>query len=392
MNGDTGAGFRPANPPATWLAAANVPDLALDIEVSLRSSGRRTSAKARTSGTGETYGNRSDATIRSQLDELGLRSNQSTLVSPNHCFTPTPVCGVGPGEEPRPADPIPPPKGSAGRGVRVAIIDTGIFRDVSQHPWLASGVNFSLSDVEPPDADCDGFIDPVSGHGHFVAGIVRTAAPGATIFVERLFHRGRFILESDLNTALHTVIDADPHIINLSLTGQTWSGGPPTGLVDVWRKLRRKTPEIVVVASAGNAGKNVPFWPAAQPEVVSVGAVDDRGLLPTNPDFSNYGTWVKVFARGYRVVNAYTTGILKYELPAEMGTPSATFKYPFCSWSGTSFSAPLVTGRIAARMTKPRGGLSAAAARDAVIADARAAGTSGPGGTAPDGSPIYIVK
>lgn len=369
-----------------------VPELALDLELEIRGSRGGKPRTDYSADAGLESGGRTDADIRAALDGMGLRSNEPTLVSPNHIFTPTPVCGVGPATEPVPAKPIPAPRGSAGRGVRIAVVDTGIFRDTSQHPWLQRDVHFSLSDVEPPDADGNGFIDPVSGHGHFVAGIIRRAAPGATIFVERLFHNGKLIQESQLATALEDIVRQDPHIINLSLTGQTWGGGPPAALAPVWREIRSKVPEIVVVAAAGNAGKPNPFWPAAQPEVVSVGAVDENNYLPTDPVFSNYGNWVKVYARGVRVVNAFTTGRYRYQEPPT-GTPPATFRVPFCSWSGTSFATPLVTGRIAARMTQAN--LSAADARDAVIRDARSAGTNSvgrPAQTAPDGSPIYIVQ
>lgn len=364
----------------------NVPDLALEVETRIRGSKRRTAAAAPASDSDQTYGNRDDTNIRLQLDDMGLRPDQPTYVGPNHLYTPTPVCGVGPADEPVPAAPIPPPRGTAGKGVRVAIIDTGIFTDVSQHPWLAADVHYSLSDIEPPDADGNGIIDYVSGHGHFVAGIVRTVAPKATIFVERLFHCGKAINEWELNRKLHEVIDAKPHIINLSLTGQSWNGTTPPGLADVWRRLKKMDPEIVVVAAAGNAGNNQPFWPAAQPGVVAVGAVNDSFQLPAHPnDFSNYGPWVTVYARGVRVVNAFTTGKLKYELSS--GT--ATFTKPFCSWSGTSFATPHVTGKIAARMTSTTPHLSAAVARDRVIADAK---ITSPSTLAPDSSPVYVVK
>jgi len=385
------------------VASTNIPDLALEVEDSIRGTRRTKSAGAMASDGEKPYGNRADSDIRSRLDNMGRRLNEPTLASPNHCFTPTPVCGVGPADEPIPADPIPPPQGTAGKGVRIAVIDTGIFTDISEHPWLAKDVHYTCSDVERPDRNRDGIIDYVAGHGHFVAGIIRTAAPGSTIFVERLFHNGTFIHEWQLRQKLEQVLDADPHIINLSLTGQTFHGGPPVGLRDVWRRLKSQRPRIVVVASAGNAGVNHPFWPAAQPEVLSVGAVDRSSLLPAHPrDFSNYGPWVDVYALGVDVVNAYTTGKLKYEDPAKPASArTATFTHPFCSWSGTSFSAPLVTGRIAARMTSTTSHLSAKKASELVVADAHAAtlaagigpnGTTIPVPTAPDGSPIHVVR
>jgi hypothetical protein len=98
--------------------------------------------------------------------------------------------------------------------------------------------------------------------------------------------------------------------------------------------------------------------------VISVGAL--------GPDqahrawFSNFGPTVNVYALGEGMINAFTTGEYRYHEPPRRPARQ-TFEFPIARWDGTSFSAPLITGMIAARMGR---GLSPQDARDTVLAEA----------------------
>jgi subtilisin family serine protease len=80
--------------------------------------------------------------------------------------------------------------------------------------------------------------------------------------------------------------------------------------------------------------------------------------------FSNYGSWVDVYAPGEDIVNAYARLPYKTTSGEVRDTSAGIVK-----WSGTSFATPVVTGLIAARMS--RTGENAREAADALLAGAR---------------------
>jgi subtilisin family serine protease len=81
--------------------------------------------------------------------------------------------------------------------------------------------------------------------------------------------------------------------------------------------------------------------------------------------FSNFGSWVDVYAPGENIVNAYPR--LWYRTMAhghKRDTSAGVVR-----WSGTSFATPIVAGLIAARMS--RTGESGRLAAQALLGAAR---------------------
>ena len=101
---------------------------------------------------------------------------------------------------------------------------------------------------------------------------------------------------------------------------------------------------MVIVASAGNMGLDVPMYPAAMEEVIGVAALDPDGL--TRAIWSNYGDWVDCSSVGVGIISTFVEG---YEPHTENGVVVTEYFGPnsWALWSGTSFSAPQIAGAVA---------------------------------------------
>ncbi len=272
------------------------------------------------------------------------------VATPDHVVHVCPKASSCPATEPvpvpatAPLDPGPTTDERLGEGVRVVVVDTGLIADVAaKTPWLAGVTG---------DEEQQGAVGRYRGHGTFIAGVVRSMAPAAQVDVEGFLWVGGGILESDLVPALKRSLESMPDIISMSAGATTRHGHPLMSMEVFWERWLRHVKGTVLVCAAGNDGNRGPFWPAAFPWSVSVGALDADG---SRARYSNFGSWVDVWARGSDVVTAYPDGDYTYEWPADPPRPqpgeTATFDTGLASWSGTSFATPLVAGLVAARMS-----------------------------------------
>jgi Subtilase family len=303
--------------------------------------------------------------VLDRLDENGLRGvgriDSVVYVCPHPCPATEPI------EVPRgTVTPFPTPgfdagccqghciprPGCDGEGVFVSVVDTGLLRDVAiGHPWLV-GVQ---GREEYPIAR-NGYLRPYAGHGTFVAGCLRCAAPKASVFVEKGFEitvGGEIVdspsgstFESDLAKSLEDALDRSPDVLVFTFTTSNRQNQSLHTFDDIYERRIRDLKGLVVVAPAGNDGQRRPMFPAAYPWVVSVGALSaswrDRAY------FSNFGGWVDVFAPGQDLVNAFPEGTY---VTKETPVPERRQFHGMAQWSGTSFSTPIVAGLIAARMS-----------------------------------------
>ncbi|MET8410654.1 type VII secretion-associated serine protease mycosin [Streptomyces sp. NPDC005195] len=229
---------------------------------------------------------------------------------------------------------------SKGKGVRVAVIDTGV--DV-QNPQLthavdtAAGHNFLPGNLKDDNGDPiprgkgNGTTDTV-GHGTRVAGIIAARpapktgfvglAPEATIIpLEQNDAEGHGTTEG-LAAAIRRAVKVGAGVINIS---QDTSNAEAPDL-----RLKRAVDEalrqnVVVVASAGNdgLGGNVKkTYPASYAGVLAVAASDRNN---ERAPFSQSGDFVGVAAPGVDMISTVPKG-------------------GHCSDNGTSFSAPYVAG------------------------------------------------
>jgi Subtilase family len=312
--------------------------------------------------------------VHATLDELdrALREqglDPGSVARPDHIVYVTPggigkMCPATEPDLPLGKGPLPGLTRSrgAGDGVRVSVVDTGWYAAAEtnpESPWLAGNIEGDLETVNPTA------IHPYAGHGTFVAGVVRCLAPGAYIEIEGVLTKAGAVYESEITKELNEAMsDRDkPDLISISAGTYTRNNLGLIGFeaLAAYYELTEGESAVLVVAAAGNDSSDRPFWPAAFPWVVAVGALDADGCVS---DFSNVGKWVDVYAHGRDLVNAFPTGTYTCHEPANLGEVRSFTG--LAQWSGTSFSTPVVTGLIAAYMSE--NGVSARDARDAILA------------------------
>ncbi len=238
---------------------------------------------------------------------------------------------------------------------RVVVIDTGMAgrdnfgNDFSNQLLSASPFNLPFG-PDVPDVNGDGFLDPVAGHGTFIVGIVellgRPAAldsrspvpPFGYLSVETVTPILKGLAENPANPS--TRPDNSNLIINMSF-GSTLDSDMQC-LAEFVAKVQ--VTGAVVVASAGNDASYRPVYPAALPDVVSVGGLGAYGPA----GFTNYGNWVRACAPVVDVVNCFFNSF-NGDMPQldAMGDPDQFEGWAV--WSGTSFAAPAVVAGVVSR-------------------------------------------
>jgi hypothetical protein len=233
-------------------------------------------------------------------------------------------------------------------------------RQLIRHPW----------DTEVTADSLVGELNTDTGHGTFIAGIVRQVVPDAQVLAIRIMHGDGIVNEGDLLCALRHVakrialaeagdMTAMVDVVSLSLgyfsesaAHATHSSGVRKG-IDVLLALG-----VTVVAAAGNFSTSRRFYPAGfsqqpvppgQAPLVAVGALNPDG---TKAVFSDGGHWITAWAAGAAVVSTFPTDINGSCCPQVRTHDRAAldpddYSGGFAVWSGTSFSAPLVAAHIA---------------------------------------------
>jgi hypothetical protein len=217
--------------------------------------------------------------------------------SPNHVFHISRTC---PAVEPeRPCNdeftPCPPvctqePADDEQPEVRIGVSDTGLLQDIAAFPWLA-GVAGDLDPLAPGRPGGPPRIPEFTGHGTFIAGVARSMAPRADVFVNNHFSKSGGELENVMIRRLFDLAAAfQPHIINLSAGTYMYGNWAPLAL----GAFHQKYPDMTLVAAAGNDSTDRPFYPAALDWVVGVGSLASDQV--NRAWFSNFGEWVDVYA------------------------------------------------------------------------------------------------
>jgi hypothetical protein len=283
-------------------------------------------------------------------------------VAPNHVFVGEaagsainfmgePRIQGGPGSSVRPAPlpkalPLRTQWAGDGKGVRIAVLDTGMF----EHEWLTNVYRAPGSD-DVWDVEHDGYGDNESGHGTFIAGLIAQVAPSASVYAVKVLNSHG--VGDDLTVAAEMAkLPQDIDIVNLSLGGYTDQDTPPLAMEEAVAAMTARN--TAVVAAAGNHGKTRPFWPAAFEPVLAIGAVEDDGGSWWRASYSNHGPWVDATARGTNLESTFThekTLVAQGSSPAPATDPTIQFD-GWAAWDGTSFATPIAAAMLARTMTR----------------------------------------
>ena len=232
---------------------------------------------------------------------------------------------------------------TTGAGTIVAVIDSGVayetFGPYVQAPDLA-GTRF----VPGWDfVDGDAHANDENGHGTHVTGSVAQTtnnrlggagvAPSTSIMPLRVLDAAGAGTDFNVAQAVRFAADHGATVANLSLGG----GSSSSVMRDAIRYATGKG--TVVVAAAGNDGRGVVSYPAAEPEVIAVGAV--RFDL-TRPAYGNYGSALDIVAPGGdssvdQNLDLHGDGILQQTFRGGFG------EFCLCFMQGTSMATPQVS-------------------------------------------------
>jgi serine protease len=245
---------------------------------------------------------------------------------------------------------------SIGRGVTVAVVDTGVAFEnngvYAKAPDLAGtlfapGWDFVNNDAYPDDDN---------GHGTHITGTIAQTtnnllgvagiAYGCTIMPVKVLDSDSNGLFSNIANGIYYAVNNGAKIINMSFGTYTAS----VTLQDAVNYAYQNG--VSIIASAGNNASSIPHYPSSYPSCVCVSAVRyDK----TRPFYSNYGPDVDICAPGGDLtvdqnLDGHPDGICQQ---AHDGTAFTQFNYAL--FQGTSCAAAHASG-VAALVQSAAGG------------------------------------
>lgn len=252
---------------------------------------------------------------------------------------------------------------SSGKGVVVAVVDTGVQAD---HPDLKGrvlkGWDFVESDRSAGDRN---------GHGTHVAGVIAArannkrgiagVASSARILPVRVLNSAGSGSSVTVARGIVYAVRKGADVVNLSLAGDQ-----PDAQIEaaVQYALDRG---VVVVAAAGNRGCAGPTtYPAAYPGVIAVGAINRYGDVAP---YSTCGPYVDVVAPGSAI---RSTMIRRPSI-----TLPCAYGKNYCMLDGTSMASPQVAAAAAIIISRTKRRLSAASVQTLITTRADDIGVPG---------------
>ena len=260
--------------------------------------------------------------------------------------------------------------GVTGRGVGVAVLDSGVY----PHPDLAGRIVAAIDFTSTAPTVSNIPLNDLGGHGTHVAGLIAGdgtrsgglytgVAPDANIIDVRVIdqHGGSnvSIILRGLQWILANRTTYNIKVVNMSL-GASPTGSYKTDLMATAVEILNFA-GVAVVVSAGNSGPgpSTITTPAIDPYVITVGSLDDNGTSLRIDDlmatFSARGRTLfdnlakpDLVAPGRRMISLRAPGSeLDALFPDRQVTVAGALSADYYRLSGTSMAAPIVSGTIA---------------------------------------------
>jgi serine protease len=193
---------------------------------------------------------------------------------------------------------------SGGRGVVVAVLDTGVAYSDRGRFRRSPDLRATRFKRGYDFVDRDRFPHDLHGHGTHVASTIGESvdngvgvtglAYGATIVPVRVLDRLGAGDSAAIAAGIRFAARRRVHVINLSFEfGAALRARDIPEIMDALRLARRKG--VLVVAASGNTAAGVVAYPARAPDVLSVGATTEHGCLA---EYSNQGRMLDIVAPG----------------------------------------------------------------------------------------------
>ena len=260
--------------------------------------------------------------------------------------------------------------GVTGRGVGVAVVDSGVYA----HPDLAGRIVAAIDFTSLAPTVSNIPLGDVGGHGTHVAGLIAGdgtrsgglytgVAPNANIIDVRVIDghgsSNVSIILRGLQWILANKATYNIKVVNMSL-GATPTGSYKSDLMATAAEILNFA-GVAVVVSAGNTGPlaGTITTPGTDPYVITVGALDDNGTaLRTDDLMATYSSRGRtpfenlakpdLVAPGRKMVSLRAPGSeLDSLFPDRQVTVLGSASADYYKLSGTSMAAPVVSGTIA---------------------------------------------
>jgi len=272
-------------------------------------------------------------------------------------------------------------QGLTGKGVNVAIIDSGIGR----HDELADAVKSRVN------MTADRGKALVDQHGTHVAGIIHALAPDAELHGYTVFTNddaNQALKESPdplIIQAIRRAVKDGSTVVSLSLGG----GGSPSDPIAREIEAQSAKGVIFVVAAGNEHDKNGVEAPSVSPNALTVGALDGAGRAA---DFSSYGANYDARKLKHVVKSIFMLPGTNIYSTVMDGDDSA-----YALMDGTSMATPALSGVTAllsqaARTMTPNPVELSARVRDALAEGAQPLSYDKLPSNAPIDQPFLVVK